>query len=158
MSEKGGIYMFIRAQFSSQAASLTDFAITIVLAKFFGMYYVYATFFGSVCGGIINCIVNYRWTFKAQGSKKRYIAIKYLLVWMGSIFLNTWGTYLLTESIGKSPWIQSILKQYIDDLFLFSKAIVSILVGFFWNYNMQRIFVYRNRNFKKLFFRTKIKK
>lgn len=158
LSEKGGIYMFIRAQFSSQAASLTDFAITIVLAKFFNMYYVYATFLGSVCGGIINCIVNYKWTFKAQGSKKRYIAVKYLLVWIGSIFLNTWGTYILTESIGKSPWIQSILKQYIDDLFLFSKAVVSILVGFFWNYNMQRIFVYRDRNFKKIFCRTKLKK
>ena len=52
-SEKGGIFMFIRAHFSSQVASTTDFLVTILLVKLFGVYYVYATFTGSVCGGIV---------------------------------------------------------------------------------------------------------
>ena len=38
--------MFIRAQFSSQIASATDFLVTILLVKLFGIYYVYATFTG----------------------------------------------------------------------------------------------------------------
>ena len=150
--------MFIRAQFSSQAARFTDFTITIILAKVFGLYYVWATLIGSICGGIVNCIVNYKWTFKSTDCKKTHVFFKYVLVWIGSILLNTWGTYAMTETISKSPWVQNLLKHYIDDVFVFSKVVVSIIVGFFWNYNMQRVFVYRNRNIKGLVNRIKIKK
>ena len=136
--------MFIRAQFSSQVASATDFLVTILLVKLFGVYYVYATFTGSVCGGIVNCIINYKWTFKSKECKKRHVIVKYLLVWIGSILLNTWGIYFMTETISRNPWVQETLKHYIDDLFVFSKIVVSLLVGFLWNYNMQRIFVYKN--------------
>lgn len=149
ISEKGGIFMFIRAQFSSQIASITDFTVTILLAKLFNFYYVYATFTGSVCGGIINCIVNYKWTFKAKDSKIRYVAIKYLMVWSGSIFFNTSGTYLVTELLGKIVWLREALGYFFDDVFIVSKVFVSLIVGFVWNYNMQRLFVYKNRDFKK---------
>ena len=64
--------MFIRAQFSSQVASTTDFLVTILLVKLFGVYYVYATFTGSVCGGIVNCIINYKWTFKSKRRLRKY--------------------------------------------------------------------------------------
>ncbi|MBB4036408.1 putative flippase GtrA [Dysgonomonas hofstadii] len=151
ISEKGGIFMFLRAQFSSQVSSITDFSVTIILAKVFSIYYVYATFLGSVCGGIVNCIINYQWTFKAQGSKKRYVAIKYLTVWTGSIFFNTSGTYLVTELLGKFIWLRDLLGHLFDDVFIVSKIFVSLIVGFVWNYNMQRLFVYRDRDFKKYF-------
>lgn len=155
ISEKGGIFMFIRAQFSSQIASISDFVITILLAKLFNMYYVYATFLGSVGGGIINCIINYQWTFKAKECKMRYVMVKYFAVWIGSIALNTWGTYLMTEALVKIPWLNEFLKHYVDDLFIVSKAIVSLIVGFVWNYNLHRYFVYRNRNIKDFFSRKK---
>lgn len=150
-SDGGGIFMFIRAQFSSQIASVTDFLVTILLAKFTALYYVYATFIGSVCGGIINCVVNYKWTFKSTECNKLYITLKYILVWIGSILLNTWGTYLMTEALGKIPWVRDTLSHYFGDYFLFSKVVVSLLVGFLWNYNMQRVFVYRNHNIRLLF-------
>ena len=108
-SEKGGIFMFIRAQFSSQVASATDFLVTILLVKLFGVYYVYATFTGSVCGGIVNCIINYKWTFKSKECKKRHVIVKYLLVWIGSILLHTWGIYFMTETISRNPWVQETL-------------------------------------------------
>lgn len=149
-SEGGGIFMFIRAQFSSQIASVTDFLVTILLAQL-NLYYVYATFIGSVCGGIVNCIVNYKWTFKSTECKKLYITIKYIIVWIGSILLNTGGTYLLTEALGQIPWVRDTLSNYFGDYFLFSKVVVSLLVGFLWNYNMQRVFVYRNHNIRPLF-------
>ena len=84
-SEKGGIFMFIRAQFSSQIASATDFLVTILLVKLFGIYYVYATFTGSVCGGIVNCIINYKWTFKSKECKKRHVMVKYLTEYLGDL-------------------------------------------------------------------------
>ena len=149
--------MFIRAQFSSQIASATDFLVTILLVKLFGIYYVYATFTGSVCGGIVKCIINYKWTFKSKECKKRHVMVKYLLVWIGSILLNTWGIYFMTETISKNPWVQETLKHYIDDLFVFSKIVVSLLVGFLWNYNMQRVFVYKNCRIRGRFQRVNSK-
>jgi putative flippase GtrA len=150
-SERGGIFMFMRAQFTSQIASVVDFVVTILLVKLFHIYYVYATFIGSVCGGIVNCILNYVWTFKSKDCIKRYVFYKYILVWTCSIMLNTWGTYLLTETISKNPWVKKALHVYIDDLFVFSKGVVSLLVGFLWNYNMHRTFVYKNIHVKDIF-------
>lgn len=155
ISEKGGIFMFIRAQFSSQLASISDFIITILLAKLFNIYYVYATFLGSVGGGIINCIINYNWTFKATDLKMRHVMVKYFMVWIGSIALNTWGTYLMTEALMRVPWLVNFLKHYVDDLFIVSKIVVSLIVGYVWNYNLHRIFVYRDRNLKRFFSRKK---
>lgn len=142
ISQNGGVFMFIRAQFSAQIATLCDFAATILLAELFQLYYVLCTLFGAILGGVINCIVNYKWTFKSKECRKRDIALKYAAVWVGSIALNTGGTYLLTEMLVKVP-------------FIIPKLIVSLLVAFFWNYNMQRIFVYRNRDIKGFFGRKK---
>lgn len=140
--------MFLRAQFSSQISSLTDFAVTLILVNVFGLFYGYATFTGSVCGGIVNSIVNYKWTFKAKGVKKTHVAIKYLVVWICSILFNTFGTILMTELISKIVPLKDLLG---DNLFIVSKIIVSLLVGFIWNYNMQRLFVYTDRDFRKYF-------
>ena len=150
--------MFLRAQFSSQLASITDFSVTIILANTIitksssgDNYYVYATFLGALCGGVVNCMINYKWTFKTNSVKKRYVAIKYILVWIGSIILNTYGTYLSTELLKTWGALQEFLGHFFDDVFIVCKLIVSLLVGFLWNYNMQRLFVYRNRNIGNFF-------
>jgi putative flippase GtrA len=152
ISAKGGIFVFLRAQLSSQLASFSDFVISIGLVTFFNLYYVYATFVGSVCGGIVNCIINYRWTFKVIGIKKRYIAIKYLIVWGCSIALNTSGTYLVTELLKKIVWITRFSEHLFEDgEFILAKIIVSLMVGFGWNYNMYRFFVYRDCGILRIF-------
>ncbi|MCL1938185.1 MAG: GtrA family protein [Candidatus Azobacteroides sp.] len=150
ISAKRGIFTFIRAQLSSQLASFTDFSVSIILANVFNVFYVYATFIGSVCGGIVNCIVNYRWTFKALRIKKRYVAIKYFSVWICSIYLNTSGIYLMTELLRRTQ-LNVWLGHFFDNIFIVSKIIISLLVGYVWNYNMQRIFVYKNQDFRKYF-------
>ena len=91
------VWMFCKAQLSAWLASAVDFLVTISLVKFGGLFYLYATFIGSVVGGITNCIINYGWVFHAVGCKKVYVAVKYLFVWGMSIMLNTWGTFALTE-------------------------------------------------------------
>lgn len=151
VNKRGGIFQFLRAQLSSQMASLADFIVTFLIATCLGVYYVYASFLGSVCGGILNCVINYKWAFRAHGCKKKYVAIKYTSVWIGSILLNTYGTYALTESLRSIPWVRDTFSHYFTDFFLIPKIIVSLLVGFLWNYQLQRIFVYRNMNFKKYF-------
>lgn len=131
------IWTFCKAQVTAQIASLVDFSMSAFLYYVCGFWYMFSTFTGAVCGGIVNCAINYQWAFQAQGQNKRHVAFKYFLVWSGSIMLNTLGTYLLTEWWGE------------DDYFVIAKAAVSLMVGFLWNYQMQRFFVYREVNFPK---------
>lgn len=140
--------LLMKAQFSAQVASLCDYTLTILLAKLFDVFYLYATFCGSMMGGTVNCFINYRWVFKTTDCKKKYIAMKYLFVWAGTILLNTWGTFALTEWLTSMNWLTEMMGYYASDLFIFCKIFVSIVVGFLWSYQLQRKFVYRNRNIK----------
>ncbi|MBB3894329.1 GtrA family protein [Bacteroides pyogenes] len=150
ISSKGGIFMFLRAQLSAQMSTVADFLVTILLVRLFDVYYVYATLAGAIYGGILNCVINYKWTFKSKG-KKTNVAVKFILVWICSILLNTWGTYMLTESLGRIPWVRDKLSLYFSDFFIMPKLAVAVLVALIWNYNMQRVFVYRSIHTKRLF-------
>ena len=159
VSHKGGIFTFLRAQLTSQLSSITDFLVTITLANVLAylfhkpedFYVLRATFIGQVCGGITNCFVNYRWTFKTQDIKKRYVVLRYLPVWGLSILLNTTGTVLFTDLLTKIPWVMEHSGPFRKNIFLIPKIVVSLIVGFVWNYNMHRLFVYRNLNLKRFF-------
>ena len=142
------MWLFLKAQGSAQVATLCDFVATFLLAKCLGMFYLYATFCGSVTGGVVNCFINYRWVFRATECKMLHVALKYLFVWGGSILLNTWGTFALTEWLTGKRWVNALLGYYMNDVFILSKVVVALLVGFFWNYQLQRIFVYRNQDIK----------
>ncbi len=130
-SIKENLITFVKAQCSAWIASIIDFCVTILLSHFCSMWYAYAIFFGALSGGITNCIINYRWVFHAMGMKKKVIAMRYFLVWTGSILLNTLGTFLLTELSGV--------------YFIIVKAVVAVAVAVLWNYQMQRIFVFKKR-------------
>jgi putative flippase GtrA len=142
-------FVFLKAQASSQVASAADFLITIALATGLGLYYVYATLIGALCGGICNCVINYKWTFRYSEVKKSHIAIRYFVVWGSSIALNTFGTYALTE------WFSESIRQAVGqgfwsgNFYIVCKVVVAVLVGVLWNYQLQRVFVYSNRNFKQ---------
>ena len=135
------LWMFCKAQLSAQVATVVDCAVTLFLAEVCGLWYVYATFLGALSGGIVNCALNYRWVFDAVGLKKKNVVYKYFMVWAGSILLNTAGTYLLAEASG----------QY----FIYAKLAVSISVALLWNYQLQRLFVYRDTHLKDKFMKRK---
>ena len=130
MSIKQDIVQFIKAQASAIVATCVDFGVTILLAQCFGLYYVCATVTGAVSGGVTNCIVNYKYVFSDAHQHKWCVAVKYFVVWIGSILLNTYGTYALTE----------LMQVH----FLYPKVIVAVVVAVAWNYMLQRNFVYRN--------------
>ncbi len=147
--------MFMRAQFSSQISSITDYLVSFTLVNAVGVHYEYATLFGNISGGIVNCIINYRWTFKAKGTTSlKHVAIKYLMVWLVNLFLNWQGTIFVTEFVMKWIPVESLPDFIVNNIFMVPKAMVSLVVGFVWNYNMQRLFVYKDRDFRK-FFRMK---
>ena len=121
---------FGKAETSAIVASAVDFSLSFLLVQAVGTWYAQASFFGALAGGIINCYVNYQWVFDTQEQRKPYIALKYFVVWSISILLNTSGTWFFTELSGVN--------------FIIIKAIVAIIVAILWNYQMQRIFVFRN--------------
>ncbi len=124
------LWTFCKAQLSAQIATFADFSISVLLAEFAGIWYVWASFIGALSGGIINCGVNYRWVFdNTHELKKKNIAMKYAAVWTGSILLNTLGTYVLTEISGV--------------YFIFAKITIAIAVALLWNYQLQRLFVFK---------------
>ena len=125
---KNTVMTFVKAQCSAWVASAVDFSITFVLTSVAGLWYGYSTFIGALSGGLVNCAINYRWVFRSFGLKKKYIALRYMLVWAGSIALNTYGTCLLTELSAIN--------------YIISKAIVALLVAVLWNYQLQRTFVF----------------
>lgn len=129
---------FGKAETSAIVASAVDFSLSFLLVQAVGTWYALASFFGALAGGIVNCYVNYQWVFDKQEQRKPYIVLKYFVVWSISILLNTSGTWFFTELSGVN--------------FIIIKAIVAVVVAILWNYQMQRIFVFRNlrmRNKKK---------
>lgn len=140
---QSGLFVFLRAQFSAQLATVFDFVVTISLFYLCAANYLCSTFVGALSGAVLNCIVNYEWTFKAVGMDKRAIALKYAVVWGGSVALNTWGTYFFTESMQHIYWLKGLSVLLGENSFLASKVLTAVLVGCFWNYLLQRRFVYR---------------
>ena len=128
---KNAVITFGKAQISAWIASVVDFAATIILAQYAELWYGYSTFIGAFMGGITNCIINYKWVFHPDSINKRYMAARYMMVWTGSILLNTFGTLTLTEATGVS--------------FIIVKAAVAIAVAVMWNYQMQRLFVFNEK-------------
>lgn len=124
------LWLFSKAQLSALVATAVDFSVSVVLAELFGIWYVWSSAIGAISGGIVNCMVNFRWVFdNTDELRKRYMALRYFIVWIGSIVLNTIGTYILTEWSG----------QY----FVLMKVVVAVCVGVAWNYQLQRRFVYK---------------
>ena len=136
---------FVKALLSAQFATLVDFITTVLLSSVLGIYYVVGTALGAFAGGVTNCTLNYQWVFPGSDGKKRYVVLRYFLVWGVSILLNTYGTYLFTELLRDRQLVVNLLGAHSDQVYIFSKVFVAVLVAIFWNYQMQRVFVYKKR-------------
>ncbi len=66
---------FMRSIASSQAASWVDMGVRFALFAWVGLLPFVATAVGCVAGGIVNCIINYRFTFHASEVDPRAVAV-----------------------------------------------------------------------------------
>ena len=148
IKKKGkGIFLFIKASVSSQIASWTDFLLSFVFFTWVGFEAKYATAVGAIAGGVVNCCINYKWTFRPEDCSYRSVAVKYLLVWLGSFFFNVYGTEWVTNLLVSSTWLDEW--GVAEELrFTVARLGVSLAVSIFWNFMLQRYFVFRNVNLK----------
>lgn len=121
---------FLKANISSSIASFFDYLVTIFLVSFFRVDVVIASTTGTICGGVLNFLVGRNWVFKSKQRKAHKQAVRYGLVWSGNLLLNTGGMYLLTK----------MLKVH----YVFAKFFVSFVVGIFYNYTLQKRYVFKN--------------
>lgn len=120
---------FVKAQAASLAATIVDFAVFILLTTVFNCWYLAASITGTISGGIANFLLGRVWVFEAREGRVPLQAFKYLLVWAGNLLLVTGGVFVVKEYLGLAP--------------LTSKIIVSLIVGFTYNYMLQKKFVFK---------------
>ena len=120
---------FFKAQAASFTATAVDFSMTVILKEWFNCWYLLASILGTVSGGMVNFSMSRRWVFSARDKKMQTQAVKYVIVWAGNLVLVSAGVFLLTH--------------YGSLSYLVSKIAVSLLVGFFYNYTLQKRFVFK---------------
>lgn len=140
------IFTFIRSIVSSQAASWADMIIGFVLFSFVGLSTFISTAIGAISGGILNCLINYRFTFHAKNCSWRAVSVKYTMVWIGSVLLNSVGTDMLYQFLQLWPWLDHIGFNS-EGFYAAARLTASLVVSLAWNFLLQRNFVYRNTRF-----------
>ena len=139
--KRHSLFMFLRAQLSAQFATLADFILTYVCFQWLGIYYVMATSIGAITGGIVNCVINYKWAFATKDCQFKWVFFKYVLVWIGSFVLNVGGVYLLVEILQHHTYLWEKASGF---YLIIAKVIVSVIVSVGWNYVLHRYFVFQD--------------
>jgi putative flippase GtrA len=120
---------FVKAQAASLAATIVDFSVFIILTEWLNCWYLAASITGTISGGVTNFLLGRVWVFDATQGKIPKQAFKYMLVWIGNLLLVSGGVFVVTEYARFTP--------------LASKIIVSLIVGFTYNYMLQKKFVFK---------------
>lgn len=123
---------FYRYNVSAILATAVDFIVLSILNLGLGVNYVVATALGALAGAIVAFLLGRNWAFVNKEGKITTQAIKFLTTSFVSMLLNTGGVVFLIEVIG----IKHILT---------AKLITSLAVGIFFNFPMQKYFVYQKK-------------
>ena len=123
---------FLKAQLAAITGSAVDFLIYALMVQLTGnspAMISLATAEGAVSGGVINFIIARKWVFNEGQHKARVQVARYILVWAGSILLNSLGMYLVT--------------YFTPINYMVARILVSVLVGVVYNYFLQKRFVFK---------------
>ncbi|WP_046244163.1 GtrA family protein [Hymenobacter terrenus] len=119
----------VKAQAASLAGTAVDFLVTIGCVEVLHSWYLAATVLGNIAGGITNFCLGRYLVFDASQQNAPLQGGKYFLVWLGSMLLNATGIYLFTQVLHAN--------------YVYSKIVVSLLVGIGFNYFLQLHFVFK---------------
>lgn len=119
---------FLRSSISSQIASWIDMGVGFVFFAFIHLAPWLSTAIGAVCGGIVNCCINYRFTFHASDVPVKAVVVKYAMIWLGSLLLNVYGTQLVYELLNKFPFLAEDLGFKPNGFYAAARLSVSLIV------------------------------
>ncbi len=127
------MFTFVKAQAASIIATIVDFVVTMLLVNMMKLHddvaITMAAATGTITGGIVNFLLGREWVFLATHQTRTVQAGRYFLVWTGNLLLNAGGVYLLIH--------------FGDMKVVYAKVLVSVLIGFSYNYFLQKKYVFR---------------
>ncbi|MCH5325970.1 MAG: GtrA family protein [Duncaniella sp.] len=137
---------FLRSSISSQIASWIDMGASFLLFALCHLAPWISTAIGAVAGGVVNCCINYRFTFHATTLPVKAVAMKYSLIWLGSLLLNVYGTQIVFQLLENVTWLEDMGFKP-NGYFAAARLSVSLAVSIFWNFLLQKNFVYCTTRF-----------
>lgn len=141
-------YTALRSTITSQASGWIDFATGFAMFAWVGLLPVYATAIGAVAGGIFNCIVNFKFTYHKQNYSWNIVIVKFIIIWISGLLLNSFGTQGLYWLLKKWDWLVTIGFKP-DGFYTAARLSTALVVSIFWNFLMQKNFVYKEVKFDK---------
>jgi putative flippase GtrA len=123
------IALFFRYNTVALIASAVDFVGFFMLFEVLNIWYVLSASISASLGGLTAFLMNWKWVFKSQNENWGFQFTKYIIAWGGSISLNIYGLYLLVEN--------SEINEIV------AKIIVSVMVGFFYNFFVSKNIVFK---------------
>ena len=121
---------FARHQVGSMVTSVVDFGTMIACVHVLALHPATATAFGAAAGAVLNFLLGRYWIFPGGRASPAGSALRYALVSLISLGLNTAGEYVFVSF----AHIQYVL----------ARAVIAVAVSVAWNFPMQRAFVYRS--------------
>ena len=139
----GFFFTLVRSSMSSQLCGWIDTLTSFLVFSLFDLTAWLSTAIGAFVGGILNCIINYRFTFHAVGVEWRVALTKFIFIWAGSLLLNSFGTQAIYSLVKGWSWFENVTGIGEDSIFLASRLFVALTVSLCWNFLLQRHFVFR---------------
>jgi len=122
------LVLLAKHQASSLVSTAVDFAVMILAVELFHIKPALATVCGAATGAVANFTLVRHWAFSAGRERPEKQALRYALVSIASLLLNSAGVHLLSGVVG----IQYVL----------ARTMVAIFVSIAWNFPLQRHFVF----------------
>ncbi len=123
------IFVFIKAQASAFIGGLVDFGIMVLCTELLHIHYTISILISGIIGAIVNFSINRTWTYQAEKGRLDKQLLKFITVVLGSIFLKSGGTFLLTN------WLNIDYK--------ISRIVTDIIVSLGFNYTLQTYWVFK---------------
>lgn len=120
---------FFRYNLVAVLATSIDFLTLIFLTELIGIWYLWSTVIAAIAGAFTAFLLSRYWVFVSLESKIHHQVIRYFLVAIGSVALNSFGVYTLTE--------------FAEVQYMISKGITALVVGVGYNYLLGRYFVFK---------------
>ena len=125
------VYIFAKAQFAAFFGGIFDYMVMIGCTEFLHIHYTRSIIISGLLGALVNFSINRYWTYSAHKSAFSYQLLRFYMVVLGSIFLKSTGTWLITENF------------HLD--YKFSRLIVDLFVSIGFNFMLQKYWVFKKK-------------
>jgi len=128
-SKPSGKTSFLRYNIAALLATAGDFLTLVSLTELAGIWYLLSTGLGALVGAIIAFTLGRNWAFVSKKASKSKQALKYGLVALGSLALNTLGVFFFTDVL--------------EIQYIISKSITAGIVALGYNYPLSKYYTFK---------------